>query len=67
MEELLERVKEEQVEAGPEGMLFDATAEFCRTLGEAPAYFAKQNPHSPVSAAHGLPRTAGRTIHAWPS
>lgn len=47
VEELLERVKEEQVEAGPEGMLFDATAEFCRTLGEAPAYFAKQNPHSP--------------------
>lgn len=40
VEEILERVKEEEPgeEEGNSSMVLDATAEFCRTLGDIPTY-----------------------------
>lgn len=38
MEKLLERVKEEEGQAEGGAIVLDATAEFCRTLGDIPTY-----------------------------
>ncbi|XP_063822332.1 U4/U6.U5 tri-snRNP-associated protein 1-like [Ostrinia nubilalis] len=55
VEEILESVKEEvkeEIEEAPEGcMVLDATAEFCRTLGDVPSYAGARAERAPAEAA----------------
>lgn len=61
MEEILEKVKEEvkdePEEAESEAMVLDATAEFCRSLGDIPTYglAGNRDHHAQIMVAYVIP------------